>query len=195
MLANTGVHGQTATCDDHLPGGRGMSGRLPMTAGERKLRLTLTVLDQDHELGPTLELLLDRGVAADRIGLILDEVTADAITTTAELSLRHRSSREYIAAGLTRFADSPLKAPLLASRNLIRLSQEGWLIPLVWRISRHTDTNPRLAADLEARVRTGGVVLTIEASDQAEQWRATRLLLQQSETPVIALEFSLPTAA
>lgn len=163
-----------------------------MTSGDQKLRIAVAVLDPVTGIGPTLDALIACGIALDQIGLIALRSTVGDL---AEHVTSDRDARSPVAALIEHLAPLSQRAEthaILASPALLGRWRSGWRIPALWRNERGTADEPRLAADLERQVVRGCAVLTVQSPTPAEQWLCTRVLLELSSTPVLALEGSLP---
>lgn len=171
-----------------------------MTVEEEKIRIALSVFDPSDNLGPTLETLLSQKVALERIGCITLASTARRLLTTSRDAARgHRAATtEGHLAALLRglvpvLLDHTTEAdPLVITPRLLQARRTSWRIPALWGNTVVPDDELHLVTDLERQVRKGAAILIVESATVTEQWHCTRILLEQSALPVLALEYSLP---
>lgn len=161
-----------------------------MTAGDHKLRIALAVFDAAGSLGPAIAALLDEGVPLARVGLVVLRSASRAMLAIAEDGAAETALGALIG-GLSPLADG---AEVLASPSLIALWRIGLRAPALWANAPALEAEPRLAADLERHVRRGAAILSVQSTTPSEQWLCARILLEQSSSPVLALECSPPPA-
>lgn len=163
-----------------------------MTAGDHKLRIALAVFDAAGSLGPAIAALLGEGVPLARVGLVASRSASRALLAIAEDGAAETAIVALVG-GLSPLADGD-GAEVLASPSLIALWRIGLRAPALWANAPAEGAGPRLAADLERHVRRGAAILSVQSTTPSEQWLCARILLEQSSSPVLALECSPPPA-
>ncbi len=190
------------------PNGRGAgganprSGRAGMTVDEEKIRIALSVFDPSSNLGPTLEALLSQRVAMHRVGFIALASTARSILTKVEAAdtAGRAAAGDHLADLLTDLTPVLLDGtaevdPLVITPRLLHSRRTGWRVPALWGNTYAPEHELHLVTDLERQVRKGAAILAVESASVTEQWHCTRILLEKSSSPVLALEYSLPPNA
>lgn len=167
------------------------SGSAAMPAADRKLRIALAVFEPAGSLGPAIGRLLDDGVPLANLGLIALRTTANCIASCEGSPSKKNRSLSRLLECL-----SPLSRgrgyDVMASTALLRPWYLGLKAPGLWIGDYSIDPGPRLAADLEQHVLRGAAILTAVSATTGQHWKCTRILLEQSCAPVLALECSLP---
>ena len=163
-----------------------------MTAGDQKYRIALAAFETADALVPAVEALQADGVELSRIGLILSASFSDQISR-AFGRLGQGGEYSRIADDLMPVGDGGAPV-ILASASLIAPWLRGLRAPALWKNDPGQERAPRLAADLEHQVLSGAVLLGVGSTTPRDQWLCTRVLLEQSSAPVLALECS-PTPA
>lgn len=163
-----------------------------MTAGDHKLRIALAVFDAADALAPAVAALIGEGVLPARVGLIMLRSASQLLPTIAPDAATETALGTLIG-GLAPLADGD-GHEILASPSLIELWRVGLRAPALWANAPGQVAEPRLAADLERQVRRGAAILSVQSTTPGEQWLCARILLEQSSSPVLALECSLPPA-
>lgn len=167
-----------------------------MTPGDHKLRISLAVFESAAVLGRAIEALLAEGVPLARVGLIALRSTAQAMLAPELSHPPGTAAAGALAALLGSLAclGSETADSIMASPGLLAPWRAGLRAPALWANAAALDPWPRLAADLERHVRRGAAILSVESSTPSQQWRCARILLEQSSSPVLAIECS-PTPA
>ena len=168
-----------------------------MPSADRKLRIALAIFESGSSLGPAIETLLGEGMQFTSLGLIVLRETADRMAgvVACEPSVRgERRPLSRLIEGLTPLSARPADA-VVASPALLRPWHLGLQAPGLWAGDRTLEDEPRLAADLERHVLRGATILAVVSATPGEHWNCARILLKQSCAPILALEYSLPSAA
>lgn len=170
-----------------------------MTVDDEKIRIALSVFDPSSNLGPTLEALLSQRVALHRIGFIALASTARLILakTRNAASATNGASQDHLADLLHDLVPVLVGGkseadPLVITPRLLQPRRTGWRVPALWGNTFVPEHELHLVTDLERQVRKGDAILTVESASATEQWHCTRILLDKSSFPVLALEYSLP---
>jgi hypothetical protein len=171
------------------------SGRAAMSAGDRKLRIAIAVFESARSLGPAIERLLDGGVPLKNIGLIALRATARQMAASEQADGRDGGPLTQLIKGLAPLSashDSGIE--IMASPGVVSPWYTGLRAPGLWAGEHPVEAAPRLAADLERHVERGATILAVESATPSEHWHCARILLEQSCSPILALECSLPPA-
>ncbi|MGE3918096.1 MAG: hypothetical protein AB7F78_20565 [Hyphomicrobiaceae bacterium] len=161
-----------------------------MSAADGKLRLVLSVFEPIGSLEPALGVLAGHGVSLDRAGLIVK--ASSVAPRSAARGLVTGPHLAGLVSGLAPLATTEGGEVILASPGLLTPWRAGWRLPALWYNDVGDGDPPRLIPDLERQVTHGAAILAIQASSPAEQRLSTSILLDQSSSPVLALETSMP---
>jgi hypothetical protein len=167
-----------------------------MSAGDRKLRIAIAVFETAGSLEPAIETLLGDGAPLSSVGLIALRGTTHRMAAAAPPDGRDGRPLSQLIAGLAPLSagrDAPRNdGEILASPGVIGPWYSGLRAPGLWVGDHALEPEPRLAADLERHVLEGGIILIVESATPSEHWHRARILLEQSCSPILALECSLP---
>jgi hypothetical protein len=167
-----------------------------MSAGDRKLRIAIAVFEAASSLRPAIEALLSESVPVANIGLITLSTTARQMVTTEPPEGSRGQPLLELLGGLVplteRHEEASRDDELMASPGVVSPWYAGVRAPGLWVGDHALEPEPRLAADLERHVLRGAIILIVESATPSEHWHRARILLEQSCSPILALECSLP---
>lgn len=163
-----------------------------MTAGDHKYRIALAAFETIEALYPAIEALLADGIEIARIGLIVSRLLAERIPGSGRHEVDASEPLARIAEGLVPLSDG--RSGILASAILVAPWLQGLRAPALWKNDPARGPAPRLATDLEHQVLGGAILLGVGSQTPRDQWHCTRILLEQSSAPVLALECSPPSS-
>jgi hypothetical protein len=164
-----------------------------MPAGDRKLRIALAVFETAGKLRPAIDAMLDEGVPLMHMGLIVLLSTVRQMAAAEPSNGRDDRPLSRLIAGLAPLSARP-DCEIMVSPGVVSPWYSGLRAPGLWAGERAFEPEPKLASDLESHVQRGATILTVVSATPSEHWRCARILLEQSCSPILALECSLPHA-